>query len=256
MIDRPNDAGEYVLVPEGRKESWQCALVVQPLSGQRVLVRQSRARLHSNARLHLAGMQFGRLSYLRADLRSWLIAWEMTASAGTRLLVDVEFARPYGETYGYLESWPFTSGVVDLLGIQQNFRARGEAHMTRWHAALADKIGNTGFECGLNFYDIDPELQLMTWQPVIFGMGWNDVHRYALRSARVHLAAVSLGLSHRLLGCDVHLAWQQFVYARSAGHLEHINEDEQVTESDLQVAKSAGRSRAGTFLDLGVSYRF
>ena len=245
----------YEFMPQGRTEDWQFSVFLRMFDRHQLLVRQTRFRMDTDARFYLAGMQFARLSYLRADLESWLLAWDGRLTASTRILGDVEFVHLQGKTYGYVESWPFTDGIIDLLGMQQNVRARGQAHWTRAHLGMAHEAKVGMWECGVNFYDVDPELQMLTWQPVVLGMGWRDVHEYELLGARARLLAVSLGCTIPAFGWELSAGLQQFVLAKSEGDLVDHTEAGG-SGSTGGGAPSERPSRGGTFFHLGLSYSF
>jgi hypothetical protein len=241
----------YELLPQGHLWSNQWSIAWKFKEAGRAILRGTWMEADIEATATLGMMRFARLSYLQAEEQAWLGGVDWTTSSRSRILLECETIRFSGKTNGYVESWPFTSTIIDLLGIQQNLRATAEGRLTRLHGALRKGWGSGWIEGGLSGYRISPSVRAMTWQPGVFGMGWRDLHRYAMDSAHGELGAVSTGIGLTIFGCDLTLGIRQFVLAKFTGRLEEDREGGTPPDRPDQ-GPAAGRTRGGTFLDFRI----
>lgn len=243
----------YEMIPSGGAEKWHCAVKWQPTPSMRVMVRRTGMSLDVASDAYLASAKFARVKYLRGNGGSWLIGAEHRYGESTRILVDMESSALHGSGYGYVESWPFTSAVVDLLGASQRFRTSASADWARWHAGISREMGAGLLQGGLNWYHIRPRLTFETWQKTLLGN--RAYERLELHSGSAELASVSLGVRWPLRGCHLDLAVHQFVYARSrVGSQSSASEDPESDPTLVAVPKSKGR--AGTFLAFQLEHAF
>ena len=254
-IDSLSSAEAYELMPEGLADHWWAALHWRPRRDLGLLLRRSGLWLETTAHTYLAGMLFGKLKYLQGGLDAWMFAADYQLSAGTRLIADVEWSDLHGKTYGHIESWPFTSTVIDLLGVKQKFKAEITADWVRWHGGFTQEVGTGSISGGFNWYDIRPKMEAMTWQRVL-AIGWHNVHEYELRGCRASLAALSLGFTWPYRNLRLDAGIQQFIFARTTGDLWEKVDLQPQEPQGLAAKRSSEDGRAGTFLSLTMTYGF
>jgi hypothetical protein len=128
--------------------------------------------------------------------------------------MEFELAQAVLNARGEVESWPFTSGLVALLGVRRVGYATAAAQWSRWHAGLECHPRSwLGVSGGLNAYDIRPTGTLESWQPILFVLGRTDDRVDRLTIERAQLGAISLG--GRLVAgrAEVQIGVRQFVAA-------------------------------------------
>ena len=206
----------YEIAPTGTGALDQASAEIRITRGLAALTRWTRGSLDVAGDAVWGGERFGRLSYARADLESYLFAVEAHARGGARWVLDAERARARGRARLVLETWPFTSTLVDLLGLRRIGRVTAEAQWHRLHAGLDRPLGAAGrAQLGVAWYDVEPDASAESWRPVFLAFGKTDDRVDALGVRRAQLASVSLGGALRLGGMEGALALEQFVFARA-----------------------------------------
>lgn len=208
---------EYQMGPGGSSTSGQLSLEWAIAGASRVLVRHTRGKLDLEGETSWGGERFGQLNYARADLRSWLAATDARVGPATRLLLDVEHARADGVARGVLETWPFTTGIEDLLGLRRIGRAKMDAAWNRAHAGVERTLGRGSgrLQLGASWFDLAPTGSVESWRPAFLVFGRADYRVERLSIHRAQLAAASLGLDWRLGSVECGLAVEQFVFAKA-----------------------------------------
>ena len=238
----------YHLSPLGRSELAQGSLAWQSATRWRFLGRYTRRDLELHGTGSWGGQKFAELTAGVATQESYLLGAEHWSSRGSRWLVDVETVRANGRARVELETWPFTSTTVDLLGIRRIYRARGEATWNRAHVAHTRSIGRAAHvSVGLSGYDLMPKGSLESWRPVFLVFGMAD-HQYdPLTTRRLQLAAVSLGFGVAAGATRFDLAAQQFVFAKafqsetkSAAPAETVSEPPEAAASPVDSSPGWG----------------
>ena len=141
----------------------------------------------------------------------------------------VELERMTWEGYGrgHVEFWPFTSGLVDLLGMRRYFKATTSGHLWRFHMGATRPLTRRWHgQAGINLIDVWPEGELSHWRPafLLFGKSDEQVHHLDIR--RFLGGVVSLSVRYRLPYCNITYSFAQVVplkmqRMRSVGQKEH-----------------------------------
>ena len=221
----------------------------------RALVRWTRLDLDLKGDLSWWGQSFGGFDYARAHLESWLSAFEVGTPRNHRTLLEVERVDLDARARGDLESWPFTSTLVDLLGQRRIFRLEGAARWERWHIGHARPLGRrVRGRAGAEWMDGRPRGKIESWRPAFLVFGRVDDRTDVLRVRRVQLAVLSLGATLSTAALDLDLGLEQCVLA-------HVRESPASTEPVAGHAPSSmigndDSKGVGTRLQLTASRRF
>lgn len=176
-----------------------------------------------------------------------------SSEAGRRLLAEVEHLEWSGLGRGHLEFWPFTSGLIDLLGLRRRFEAHTEGVIWRLHLAGAGSLGKRwAYAAGLNLVDIRPSADLDHWRPAWVVVGHKEdehIHRLSIR----HIVAgvVSLSMTYRVSYWQAEYSLSQAVPLRIK---RHPQADAQVPPDDP--AETESRSSGGGFHRLSLRWCF
>ncbi len=253
-----SDAFQYQIEPAGRTEVDQVSLEWAARRGLRLLARGTRDALDIESDVSWGGERFGRLDYAKAELRSMLIAMDARLPSGGRIVLDVERVSAKARARGTLETWPFTSTELDLLGLRFLGRAEGRARWDRVHTGIERPLGGAGrFALGVNGYDMHIDGFIETWRPLFLVFGRTDVQTVRPGFDRAQLAALSLGWSRPIAGLELGVALEQFVFAKTYG--SPAGDDAPEIES---APPAPGRPEAkrgwpgGTSLEIHIGHRF
>ena len=185
-VDAPDAALTYHLSPSGTSALDQLGLRwrSRPVAA---LVRWTQFTPDLAGDLAWGGQSFGGIDYARATLESWLAGLE-TQGHGCRSLAEVEHVRLAVRARGELESWPFTSTLVDLLGQRSIFRATGSVEWERWHLAHERPLGRRARgRAGAEWIEIRPAAEIESWRPAFLVFGKTDDRVDVLSVDRVRL---------------------------------------------------------------------
>ncbi len=242
----------YHFAPDGWDDMQQASIAWRP--GQvGVVARRSWRRASVRGDVSWGGTRFGTLSRARASVRSNLVGLEWTRK-DTRWLVEAEAARADASGHARIEFWPFTPGLVDLIGPSRTYRMFGECEWTRIHAAREWSSGRSRWSAGVSWFDLTPEGSVESWRPAFLVFGRADVQEATLPYRRVQLAAVAAGAKVPLGPVEVEVALQQAVFAKAfrAGRAEEPA-GPGPDDGNATNRKSGRRTPGGSFLSVGVS---
>jgi hypothetical protein len=250
----------FALAAEGTARQWQSGVVIRPSAGLRLLLRRTEGSGEGSGTAAKDGLRFGRVNYLRGRLDSWLGGADWTRGA-RRGLAEIEHFQIEGGGRGSVESWPFTSTLVDLLAARRNFLAEAEIDGWRAHAgAEFGRANGSRWRVGLGAYDLVTRASLIGWQPSFLVFGVSDRTEDVLGIHRVQLASVSAGATLRMMRCELAADVQQFVFAKTFGQpVEAGPAQAPATPGDPGGAEPAAMSSAhgtrwpgGTWLALAI----
>ena len=136
-----------------------------------------------------------------------------------RWLADFESARATAQGRADIESWPFTSTLVDMLGTRRIYRAGGDLRWEAWHVATERAVGGIArMRAGAGWYDLRPNGSLESWRPVFLVFGRADDEFAALDVSRAQIAELALGGNVLVGGFDVGCDVRQIVWGRAVEH--------------------------------------
>lgn len=208
----------YHLDPGGTARSTGVGVIWGRAGGPRLLARSAHAGTECDADLSWGGERFGNLNYARVDAHSWLVGAEWPSRDGRgRWLADFESARATAQARADVESWPFTSSLVDMLGPRRIYRAGADLRWEAWHVATERSAGRFArVRAGAGWYDLRPQGSIESWRPAFLVFGRVDDAFAGLDVSRVQVAELALGGHVRVggfdLGCDV----RQIVWGRAS----------------------------------------
>ncbi|HEY2954030.1 MAG TPA: hypothetical protein VGK89_02130 [Candidatus Eisenbacteria bacterium] len=206
----------YEVMPAGTSRMDQASAEAGLGRGLEALARWTRSGFELAGDALWGGERFGQLNYADATLESRLVALEARTRRGGRWLLDAERVRARARARFVLESWPFTSTLVDLLGLRRIGRLNAEVEWHRFHAGIDRPVGAAGrAQLGLAWYDVAPAGSVESWRPLFLVFGRTDDRTDRLGFRRAQLAAVSLGGTWRLGGIESAIALEQFVFAKA-----------------------------------------
>lgn len=224
----------------------------------RVLLRFTQGGLDAAASGYWGGQRFARLNYAQGGLRSWLVGLQRPFGARGRFLIEGESAKIHGRLRGHIETWPFTSTVIDLLGIRRVGKAELEMRWYRAHAAMESGLGrHLQSRFGLGWYDLWPEAELVSWRPAFLAFGSADRRRDEIQVPRLQLASISLGATLRRGDLRCSLELEQFIPVRTFRRAEHLASQEPTSQGTDPNPDHNGLRRtwpSGTSLKLTISH--
>jgi hypothetical protein len=249
----------YHLAPLGRSTLAQASVAWQSPIGWRVLGRYTHRELEIQGTASWGGQRFAEISPGRAGQESYLLGAEYVSPGGSRWLIDAETVRAEARARLELETWPFTSATVDLLGLRRIYRAQGEARWHRAHVGFVRPVRRTALiSAGLAGYDIAPAGTLESWRPVFLVFGSADREFDRLDTRRLQLVALSFGFGLAFGNTRFDLAAQQFVFAKSFQSAAHATGGGTVPEPTGAVTPTdnQGRGWSGNEIRISVSRSF
>ncbi len=140
---------------------------------------------------------YAKFTALEFETDSWFISAKRTSEdlSGYNIF---EFERLIWSGYsrGHVEFWPFTSGLVDLLGLRRYFIAETSGSVYRFHAGIEHQLSDQfRFIGGLNILDIYPDLKIKHWRPYYLVFGKDDEQFHKLDVSRVIPGIISLSVT-------------------------------------------------------------
>jgi hypothetical protein len=245
----------YQCMPGGDAGSLGGALRFVPRARHEVVLRYREVTFDLDAGLHWGGQQFGWLSYARGNMYSRLAAWKWAVSGGTAVRLEWEDFNVDGRIRASVESWPFTSTVMDLLGGRRIYVGTLAAQADRLTARVDLKVAGARCCVGPTWIRIRPDATWESWRPAFLAFGRADYRYDALRVTRLDLVALLVDAGFSLGPCDIDVALQQFVLGRAEEQPRESVTGGQGAPVDAPDADNSGWP-GGTYVQVGVGWRF
>jgi len=213
-LDEITDAHRYELSPTSAHTGWRGAATMDLGAGHDVVLGLAEKETEVEAGACWGGQKFGWLNYLESRLRTRILGWRWASRGSWRIQTEWEWSRLEARARAKVESWPFTSTVVDLMGIKQIAYGELELDWDRVSCLYARESAGTSLSLGGAYYRISPRARLETWQPAFLVFGRTDYRLREWDVTRIDLGAlllkaeVGLGTGGALL-----LSLQQFLWA-------------------------------------------
>lgn len=144
-------------------------------------------------------LEFAKVTRLKTrleDYGNWGSFW---LSEQHRLGYRVGYTRGSGYVRGHLEFWPFTQGLVDLLGLRRYWI--GQFEIKRYQYLLEYQWENVSkktfqkkMKFNIQFFDVFPKLDLQHWKPIFLVFGKTDEQFYRLKIERLQILQIGLTL--------------------------------------------------------------
>jgi hypothetical protein len=139
---------------------------------------------------------FAKITQGDANVQAEFVSFEHASAAQNLWLAEVEHLSWKVATRGHLEFWPFTSGLVDLLGLRRYFITETRGELWRGHLAIRGNLGKCWSGAG-SIHLLDARLNgtLQHWQPefLAFGKADEQWHRLSVYRVLGGMASITLG---------------------------------------------------------------
>jgi hypothetical protein len=127
-------------------------------------------------------------------------------------LMELERMTWQGYGRGHVEFWPFTSGIVDLLGLRRYFIATTTGDLWRFHVGAAGPLTKRWRgQAGVNIVDVRPWADLSHWKPAFLLFGKSDTQSQSLDIRRFLGGIISVSLTYRLMQAELTYSFTQVV---------------------------------------------
>lgn len=203
--------GEFTLQPTGLLLQRQLQVTHRPWPGGITFgFQMSNGDVTGQVRGYTEGLRFGQMGVLEATWHSW----QLSAASGSRVSWTAAVSGGAAElfTSGVIKFWPFSEGLVELLGQRRHVEISGR--VTWWQAGggiSVTPVRILRLEAGLDCYRIQPELSLFSWQPLLFGLGVSDPAWEQLEISRVDLGSLRVGTNWTpVRGIQLHVSARQW----------------------------------------------
>jgi hypothetical protein len=135
------------------------------------------------------GRRFAHFGKVMFSLHLWSVQW-----ARDSLQIKLQSGSAQGDLAGTVESWPFTSGLAQFLGDRRHLVGTGSLS---WKSIdLSDRfhIGKPlWLLIGLKYLYLEPDVRYVSWRPLAFGFGVDDLQSGRLEIRDAHLIRLELG---------------------------------------------------------------
>ncbi len=210
--DTVSTALAYEFMPNGSSSIRSGTVKFTPRRNHQVLLKYQEGSFDLDGGSYWGGQQFGWLTYARGWQYSRLATWRWQSSKGRSFRLEYESVSLDARFRASMESWPFTSTIIDLLGVRQIWRGEVDLSWHRTTALFSTRCLGRPFQVGMSWFRAYPEASLETWRPAFLIFGSTDYRRDDLEVTRADLLSLLLETSLPLGCLDLTLSLQQFFY--------------------------------------------
>ena len=153
-----------------------CALEMRELSAEVLILG------------YAGGLRFAHFGQAHFSYESWTLEMRYGEQK-----FDFQRGTGEGDLAGAVEAWPFVSGLARFLGERRHLVTTGRANWYRLR--LSDEFA-IGRRLRLNtvgqFVRVNPDFRYVTWRPLAFGMGIDDLQSGRLEITRADLLQITI----------------------------------------------------------------
>jgi len=250
-VRRHRNESEPVLEPWGSGQGFQGLILTQAgdwIAGLGVRGLWTRLKAYGmDGSYPYAKVTDGRVDFLGTFFSAQL---HPTARRGG-LTAEVERLEWRGRARGHIEFWPFTSGLVDLLGLRRYFLAETQGYLWRIHAGCSRGLGVKGQWSGaVNLMDIHPSGWIEHWKPTYLVFGRDDVQLHSLMTYRLLAGTVHLSVGWTFSSVIISYSVAQVVLLKTWRHATPV------VPAPPEEVSPVGRAYGGGFHLFKVEYMF
>jgi hypothetical protein len=208
------DAPIFDALLDGEGRGWTALLTAETHAGHQIVYRELFEFMDIYADAFKTGQQFGWLNYFRLDVKSHLLGWRQRPADPAGWQFEIEKSTTNIESRLKVESWPFTSAVVDLMGLSRIYYGTLDMESWRLTALRRGRTEHLSWRAGCSLIDVRPQGDLKSWIPAFLGVGVSDVEFSVLDVHSARAASLLLQGRWSMGRVAVDLALQQFVWGR------------------------------------------
>lgn len=193
------------------------------------------------------GRRFGHFGIVDGEVKTW----DARLIRG-RQEYGIQFGVFDGEIAGTVKAWPFVSNFLRFLGERRHFRGKVDGDFKRaWFERAASDKGKSGFGFRVEYYQINPHATWVSWRPLLFGFGADDLRRDQINIRQAHLMQIQISPAFRLRQLFVQMVASQWVPLS----IEKIPPDDAANDSDPLGSSSNSKGYQHSGFSLGISLR-
>lgn len=140
---------------------------------------------------------YAKITALQFNTNAWFLSWENQPQGRHRHIIgEIEWMEWNGFSRGHVEFWPFTSGLIDLLGLRRYFKGTTSGYLWRLHLAQSSGFFKLWkYTGGFNLMDVKPDGELRHWRPALYVFGKEDEQIHVFKLTRIIGAIIHLSVS-------------------------------------------------------------
>ena len=186
-------ASEFELVSNGRfrQELGELAVNLSERWSARLAYRQG--GLEASGDFFNYGQKFGKVTQGHVNYSSVAGGLGFHSPSGA-LFLDYEHFDVSDSLRGHVESWPFVSTILTLLGDRTYFRVTGGATVDKLCLAYSRDCRNGGkLASGVTYFHVVPSGKWETWEPLLWVFGVKNFRRHLSSITEADAILLSLG---------------------------------------------------------------
>ncbi len=111
--------------------------------------------------------------------------------------VNFDWGQGHFNNRGHIESWPFTTTWIDLLGLRYNFKSNIKYRFKRFHIKYKFYKGDWTISANASYEILKPSGETRTWEPLFLVFGIQNLKIYDLSYTSLDGIYLGLKLSKR-----------------------------------------------------------
>jgi len=251
--ERFKDQADYFLEPNVTLENMCVVASISPCSPLAINIGYRNRKGEGDAYAYYQNQRFSKITRILYD--DEIRAAGIICRPKGHHTIEANYTRtaPYFYGRGHVDSWPFTSTLIDLLGMRGYFKGEIKADIKKYsilyHMNIRDK-SKINFKC--DYFAIYPEGYLLTWRPAFLVFGVADLKRHAVDIEYIRLLSLQMFYDLSISGINIHLSLHQYIPIST----KKTTDREQTPVKPAVQSGTKGKSNGGTSISLTLSYDF
>lgn len=249
------EKNNFIVTAEGEVNQSKATLVKNIDSNTNLSLGYSSLIASTSVQSFLDGRKFGHFGIVEGEAA----IWDASLKRG-RQFYGIQFGTFEGEIAGTIQAWPFVSNLLRFLGERRHFRANLKADFKRaWFERATDEKGKLDFGFRIEYFQIYPQAEWVSWRPLLFGFGVDDLKRDQLDISEAHLMRLQVSPTFRIKQVMVQMVAAQWiplsVDKMSASKNVIDSGDIGTDDPDKQISASNSGGYQHSGFTLGISLR-
>lgn len=178
-----NEKDEKLLLLKGKDDFWTieaCSKILENISFKFKYIRQN---MDLSGRFYYQNISFGKITEFYYLDESFLAGMDFKRKSGS-IFTNFSWGKGKFNFRGHVESWPFTSIWIDLIGLRYYFKSNLGYYFKRLELGYRYNQSKFFADFILNFERLNPDGKSKSWEPQFLVFGQKNVKNYEVNLLR------------------------------------------------------------------------
>ena len=174
-IDTTNYQAKYLFEPDVDLINWYVEAFISPISYLKIEIGYRNIAAEGNAYAYYQSQRFSKITQIRYHDEQFALGLKYQRNRHHYISFAYTRTVPAFYSRGHVDSWPFTSTLIDLLGMRQYFIGDIKINVDKYSILYNVDINNKSkIKITCDYFSAYPQGYFLTWRPLFLVFGITD----------------------------------------------------------------------------------